>query len=166
MGPPGGGPTRFACALALALALAPAAGADARPAGSSVAVPALVGSTWQVAERRLHALGLRAVTVRVVSGRPRGTVVAQHPRAHAIVARGTTVRLSVANLSIVNVPNVLGLQSVAAQDRLREVGLKPVVVSVHSLQEVGSVVAQHPAAGVDVVRGSSVSISVSGGPGP
>jgi beta-lactam-binding protein with PASTA domain len=46
------------------------------------------------------------------------------------------------------------------------VGLEPAVVSVHSLSQVASVVAQHPAPGVDVARSSRVTISVSGGPGP
>jgi beta-lactam-binding protein with PASTA domain len=49
---------------------------------------------------------------------------------------------------------------------LREVGLTPHVVSVHSLAVVGNVVAQEPAAGARVARGTGVTLSVSGGPGP
>jgi serine/threonine-protein kinase len=72
----------------------------------------------------------------------------------------------VANVSFVSVPNVVGLQEDDARARLRAVGLEPAVVSVHSLSQVASVVAQHPAPGVDVARSSRVTISVSGGPGP
>jgi serine/threonine-protein kinase len=76
------------------------------------------------------------------------------------------VRLSVAGASIVTVPDLVGRQLDAAKERLSELGLTAVVVLVDSNAVAGTVVAQHPAAGSDVGRGSSVSLSVSGGPGP
>lgn len=156
MGPACAGLTRLGVVGAVALAATVA----------QVTVPSVVGSPWQRAGLRLHALGLRVVDVRVTSKRSRGTVVWQRPRAGTAVAAGARVRLGVANVSFVSVPNVVGLQEDDARARLRAVGLEPAVVSVHSLSQVASVVAQHPAPGVDVARSSRVTISVSGGPGP
>jgi serine/threonine-protein kinase len=165
-------------ALSLSLALAPAAGGAASYAkpivvGSSiVTVPGLVGAKTAAAKRKLAALGLRASVRTVVSTRPAGTVVAQRPAAHAAVRRGSTVRLTVATggsgqaAGRVTVPDVVGQEQDAAEQHLEAVGLTGNVAYAHSLQLVGTVVAQDPAAGATVSKGMQVTITLSNGPGP
>jgi beta-lactam-binding protein with PASTA domain len=161
------GPAIRLSLLLLVLAITPAhAAGGASSVSGDVAVPRVVGLRWQAAERRLRAVGLRVSISTVHVDRPKGTVVAQRPRARSIVRRGALVRLSVAVPVAVTVPDLVGLSSDEAAARLRALGLTPQVVSVHSLEVAGTVVAQEPAAGVRVARGTRVTISVSGGPGP
>lgn len=131
-----------------------------------VTVPAVVGRTWQAAELKLDAAGLRSVLRTAPSKRPAGIVVAQSPPAHTAVARGTLVRLSVPASSRAAVPQLSGLQTAAAQRRLRQLGLAARVIHVKSLQAVGTVVAQSLNAGLEVALGTHVTISISSGPGP
>jgi eukaryotic-like serine/threonine-protein kinase len=153
--------------LPLALAIVPAhANGGVRPARATVTVPRVVGLQSQTAARRLRAVGLRVSISTVHVDRPKGTVVAQRPRAHSVVRLGSVVRLTVAAPLTVTVPDLVGLSSDAAEARLRSLRLTPHVVFVHSLAVVGNVVAQQPAAGARVARGTRVTISVSGGPGP
>jgi beta-lactam-binding protein with PASTA domain len=138
--------------------------APAQSAGP-VTVPPVVGRDWRAAERSIRASGLRPVVRSVRSGLNRGTVVAQHPLAHVQAARGSTVRLAVANAAV-TVPDVVGLQRVDAVGRLAKLGLTPHAVTVKSLRAVGTVVGQHPARRAAAVLGDRVTIFVSGGPGP
>ena len=155
--------------LAVSLVHVPAAGA--RP--PTVTVPKVAGMTAAVAKRKLAAVGLHASLRTVVSTRPSGTVLTQRPVPRSHVARGTTVRLIVATAGAaapapgrVVVPDVVGQEQDAAEQRLRGAGLTSNAVSVHSLQLVGTVVAEVPAAGATVDRGTRVTISISSGPGP
>jgi beta-lactam-binding protein with PASTA domain len=66
----------------------------------------------------------------------------------------------------VTVPNVVGLTWQTAGRRLRARDLRARVVYAKSLELVGTVVTQKPAAGARVIRRTRVSISVSSGPGP
>ena len=66
----------------------------------------------------------------------------------------------------VTVPNVVGQLQTPARAQLLRVHLRPSVVHVHSLQLVGTVVAEKPRAGATVRTGSRVALSVSSGPGP
>jgi len=150
---------------ALAIAPAPATG-GVSSARATVTVPRVVGLRSPTAARRLRAVGLRVSVSTVRVDRPSGTVVAQRPRARSVVRLGSVVRLSVAARVTIDVPDLLGLSSDAAAARLRELSLTPYVVYVHSLQPAGNVVSQEPAAGTRVARGTRVTISVSGGPGP
>jgi eukaryotic-like serine/threonine-protein kinase len=153
--------------LPLALAVAPAhADGGVRNVRGAVTVPRVVGLQAQTAVRRLRAVGLHVAISTVRVDRPKGTVVSQRPRAHSVVRTGTVVRLRVAAPVMVTVPALVGLSSDDAEARLRELGLTPHLVYVHSLAVVGNVVAQEPAAGARVARGTRVTISISGGPGP
>jgi beta-lactam-binding protein with PASTA domain len=131
-----------------------------------VTVPAVVGTTWQAAEHKLDAAGLRSVLRTAPSKQPAGIVVAQSPTARAVVARGTLVHLSVPASSRAAVPQLSGLETAAAQRRLRQLGLAARVIHVKSLQPVGTVVAQSVKAGLKVALGTRVTISISSGPGP
>ena len=133
---------------------------------ATVSVPSVVGKTWQAAEAKLSAAGLRSVLRTVPSKQRAGIVVAQSPAAGAAVARSTLVRLSVPASSRANVPQLIGLQTVAAQRRLRQLGLAAHVTHVKSLEPVGTVVAQSVRAGLKVALGTRVTISISSGPGP
>jgi len=66
----------------------------------------------------------------------------------------------------VSVPNVVGLAKATAQARLRTARLRPHVVYVKSLKNVGTVVAERPRAGAKVKTGTRVTLSISSGPGP
>jgi len=131
-----------------------------------VAVPSVVGRTWQTAEHKLDAAGLRSVLRAVPSTRPAGVVVAESPPAQTAVAPGTLVHLSVPASSRAAVPQLSGLQTAAAQRRLRQLGLAARVSHVKSLLPVGTVVAQSVKAGLKVALGTRVTISISSGPGP
>jgi beta-lactam-binding protein with PASTA domain len=143
---------------------------SARP---HVVVPKVTGLTSQAAGHRLVSIGLHVRVHLVVSTLPAGTVLAQSPRARAVVLRGVTVRLTVAKAPVqaggktqVTVPDLVGLEKDAAAQRLQDAGLDANVDYVNSLQLVGTVVVQSPAAGSMVDSGSAVTISISRGPGP
>jgi serine/threonine-protein kinase len=166
-------------AVSLSAALVPAAeGAVSygKPivaaASSTVTVPSVVGAKSSAAKRMLAAVGLRSSVRTVVSSRPAGTVVAQRPAAHTAARRGTTVRLSVATAGgaqangRVAVPDVIGQEQDAAQQRLEAAGLAADVAYAHSLELVGTVVTEAPLAGASVAKGTHVTITLSNGPGP
>jgi hypothetical protein len=70
-------------------------GEDLADDRASVALPRLVGEELEPAARRLEALDLRTQARARFSSRPRGTVVAQHPRPGERVPPGSSVTLSV-----------------------------------------------------------------------
>jgi serine/threonine-protein kinase len=65
----------------------------------------------------------------------------------------------------VTVPNVVGRQAPDAAQELVSAGLKPKVLRVRSDKPVGEVVRQTPPAGRKIEKSSSVTLSVSSGPG-
>lgn len=77
---------------------------------------------------------------------------------------GSTEQTSTHRRSTIVVPNVVGLAEKVAIDRLRSAGFKAdeVVKAAESGQKVGVVVAQVPAGGDSLIKGSTVSITVSG----
>jgi beta-lactam-binding protein with PASTA domain len=159
-------------ALAVGAWAGPSAAEPVSAAARTVTVPGLSGVKSAAAKQRLAALGLR-VSIRIVaSTRPAGTVVAQRPAAHTVVPRGTIVRLSVASATpakvggTVAVPDVIGQEQEAAQQHLGTAGLTSSVAYAHSLELVGTVIAQAPSAGEAVAKGALVTITLSSGPGP
>ena len=85
---------------------------------------------------------------------------AEQPKAGTKVKPGTSVVLEVAkaNVTSSSVPNVTGQTQQQAVSTLQQAGLKP-------SQPKGNVVAQHPAAGQKIAKGSAVLLNVSEGPG-
>jgi beta-lactam-binding protein with PASTA domain len=131
--------------------------------GSEVTkVPKVVGVPATVAVKRLRTNGLAASTVSVASSKPSGTVLAQSPKAGASVSKGSTVSIRVSKGST-TVPNVVGQDQNGARAVLRGAGLVAAIFAVPNTQPKGTVVAQHPAAGSKVARGSKVRINVSTG---
>src|SRR5439155_5808358 len=96
-----------------------------------------------------------------------GVVVEQSPVAGVTAVRGTTVNLKVSSgAKPVVVPQVVGQSRGSAVNALTGVGLKPVLHNVPSTKAAGTVVAQKPAAGKEVDKGSMVTLNVSTGTGP
>jgi serine/threonine-protein kinase len=148
-----------------------------------VAVPSTIGQSRDTALATVRRAGLVPRAFTVPSSQPKGTVVAQKPKAGARVPGGSTVRLNVSNgasggaappppppppapPASVAVPDVTGQQQDAAQRQLNAAGLKAGVVWVPSDQPEGTVVSQAPAAGTTQTRGRRIQLNVSLGPSP
>jgi beta-lactam-binding protein with PASTA domain len=160
-----------------------------------VVVPRLVGQTQGTAVDTLTTLGLKPVLQNVSSDKPGGTVVGQNPPAGKEVDKGSKVILNVSSgtgpstttvatttatttastvtgattttaAGPVRVPRVVGLAQTPALRRLNVVGLRPTVVYVRSSQPANKVVAESPAPGKTLPRGSGVRVNVSTGPNP
>lgn len=130
-----------------------------------VAVPAVVGITFEAAKQRLSAKGLEYSSSEAESDRPAGEVISQSPNAGTKVDPDSTVELTVSSGpadTTVSVPNVVGLDSDDAQSQLTEAGL---TVSVQtqdtSIQpQDGKVIDQNPSGGGTVNKGTRIVIIV------
>ena len=159
-----------------------------------VVVPRVVGETQGAAVQALTKVGLKPVLQNVGSDKPSGIVVGQNPQAGKEVDKGskvtvnvstgtgpatttttttttttsatTTVATTTTSATPVRVPRVVGLAQTPALRRLNTLGLLPTVVYVRSSQPANRVVAQRPAPGTTLRRGSRVRVSVSTGPNP
>jgi serine/threonine-protein kinase len=136
-----------------------------------VTVPAVVGQTQGAAVTQLTTLGLKPQLKNVPSTQPVGQVIAQNPAPGAKVDKGSTMTLNVSSGSgggttttgaQVPVPGVIGQDQASASSAIRQAGLKPLVVFRNTTDQTqdGNVIAEQPAAGTSVARGSSVTISV------
>lgn len=133
------------------------------PQASRVDVPDVVGSTASEARQTLRALGLRVSVTRVLDDAPEGTVVAQSPAATSSVRKGATIRLRVsAGPRSVTVPDVLGLDEVAARQELEAAGFT-VRVSEQPTDDPtndGVVLEQSPVGGASSSEGAVVTLVV------
>jgi beta-lactam-binding protein with PASTA domain len=128
------------------------------------AMPDVTGLAVAQAQQRLKEAGLKGEVTRVASSRPKGIVVDQSPVAGVSVESGTTVSLNVSSgAKPVVVPQVVGQTQGSAVDALTAAGLRPVLHNVGSAKPAGNVVAQKPAAGKEVDKGSKVTLNVSTG---
>lgn len=157
----------------------PAAGAEVRRGTSikvvvstgkaTAAVPSLIGATLEAASSSVANAGLVVGTVVTQNSDsfPANTILSQSPAAGTQLAAGSTVTLIVsAGEARVTVPDVEGLTRAQATARLTDAGLVADATTVFSNLPSGIVVSQGPTAGATVAEGSSVAISVSGGPAP
>ncbi len=129
-------------------------------------VPDVTGLQEQQAVQQLQDAGLKTQVRRVPSSRPKGTVLSQSPGAGVVATSGATVTLTVSNgVQPVVVPSVVGQQQGAAVNAITGLGLKTDLNNVPSAKPAGTVVAQKPAAGKEVAKGSTVSLNVSTGSG-
>jgi beta-lactam-binding protein with PASTA domain len=157
-----------------------------------VVVPRVVGQTQGAAVDALTRLGLKPVLENVPSAKPVGTVVGQKPPSGKEVDKGSKVVLNVSTgtgpatttgatttttattttgttttaAGPVPVPRVVGLAQTPALRRLNVLGLRPTVVYLRSSQPANRVVAESPAPGTTLRRGSRVRVTVSAGPNP
>jgi serine/threonine-protein kinase len=133
----------------------------------AVNVPDVVGVAETQAKSALEAAGLLEGTVTNVSTTTvaSGIVVAQFPTAGTSVGKGTSIDLQVAQ-DVVAVPDVTNETQSNAQEVLSTAGLVSKVVKHASASvPVGSVISQNPVAGATVKIGSTVTMTVSTGPG-
>jgi len=126
-------------------------------------VPDVVGEGRRTARKTLTAAGFDVEERRVASDTVKvDRVISQTPTAGSNEARGNTVTLEVsAGREQVNVPGVLGKSESDARSRLEAVGLRVTVTEREDAdKEPGTVLAQNPAAGTGVARGTAVTITV------
>jgi serine/threonine-protein kinase len=128
-----------------------------------VEVPDVVGLERESAEATLNRAGLGFTIREQESDQDPGTVIAQDPGVGTVVDKGSRVTLTVAEeQETVEVPNVVGFSRDSAEDSIRDVGLRPVVVEEETddLNEVDQVLRQSPGPGADVDPRSEVEIVV------
>jgi serine/threonine-protein kinase len=132
-----------------------------------VELPELRGGTESDAQQQLVALGLIVdlQDIETTEADP-GTVVEQNPLP-GLVDQGSTVTIKVAKApSTVEVPDVVGKTQAQAMSALNNVGLKTKVNEESSLTVAdGTVISQNPSGGIKVAIGTTVTITVSTGPG-
>jgi eukaryotic-like serine/threonine-protein kinase len=154
---------------AVALALV---GFLARTNDRVVVVPASLERPYEEVAARLHALGLGVEPVVVATAEaPSGSVVALDPDPGTTMRPGRTVRVSVAlppgSVAPTGVPRLIGADQDDVAERLVAEGLTlGRRVGVHAAAPLGVVLAQTPAAGATVGRGSAVDVVTSLGPEP
>jgi beta-lactam-binding protein with PASTA domain len=151
-----------------------------------VVVPSVVGLAQNAAVQKLTAAGLVPQIQNAPSTRPQGTVFAQKPPAGKEVDKGSKVIINVASgpgattttttttattattptTARLRAPSVRGLAVAAGLRRLNAAGLRPTVRYVTANPRAGIIVAQSPAGGTSLARGSRVRLDISTGPNP
>ena len=128
-----------------------------------VAVPNVVGSSYDVAAAQLQSAGFTVGRVDVESDRPAGEVVDQSPPGNSTASKGSSVTLSVSQgPTTVTVPDV-SLQTVAdARATLRAAGFKVAVTRQDTDDESldGLVMSQDPAGNTQADPKSVVTLTV------
>jgi beta-lactam-binding protein with PASTA domain len=129
-------------------------------------VPSLVGLTQVEAQDRAASRGFIVKTVRRSAAAPPGRVVDQAPQPGADLEGGSQVMVVVsAGRQQVTVPKLVGSTADAAEQLLTAQGLQAIKKTIDSPKPKGIVVAQDPADGTRVPKGSTVTLSVSNGQG-
>jgi beta-lactam-binding protein with PASTA domain len=157
----------IAGAVLLALAVAAVLVVLLVPDKSQVTVPPVTGQTQAVATARLTAAGLTAVPTPTASTKaPTGVVFDETPPHGSMVDRGSRVTILVSTgPGIAQVPDVKGLTSAEAVQRLTKAGFKPSVQSQSSATvSAGKVISTEPSADTEAQAGSPVAVLVSTGP--
>ncbi len=128
-----------------------------------IAVPSVVGSTYELAAAQLQSAGFTVGRVDVESNATAGTVVSQNPPGNSTATRGSSVTLSVSRgPSTVSVPDV-SFQSVAdARATLRAAGFRVAVTQQETDDETldGVVISQDPPASSQADPDALVTLTV------
>jgi eukaryotic-like serine/threonine-protein kinase len=129
-----------------------------------IAIPNVVGQTYQSAQSQLLAANLRVAQTSVNSSQPANTVVSESPSAGTRVGAGTTVTLSVSKgpAATTPVPDVTNQDEPTAKALLQGSGFK-VTVTTQAVTDPGQdgiVLSQSPAGGSSAASGSTVTIVV------
>ncbi len=136
---------------------------------NTVAVPNLSGMTAAQATTALNSaqllLGTVSNTQQVQAGTAAGAVVQQDPAAGAKTPKGSKVNITLNGPSLAPVPNVVGQTEAQALQNLQTAGFVAGASkqAFDSKVPVGNVIAQDPAAGTQVAKGSTVTLTVSKG---
>ncbi|MEA2378098.1 MAG: eukaryotic-like serine/threonine-protein kinase [Thermoleophilaceae bacterium] len=131
----------------------------------TVRVPTVRGLPQAVAIEALDKRDLKATVDRRPSDTvDKGLAIRTVPAAGEQVERGERIQLFVSSgPEQVEVPDVTGLSRDSAETLLTKAGLEPAVEERESKEPVDDVIAQNPAAGTELDRGSTVTITVSTG---
>jgi len=133
-----------------------------------VKVPQVVGLLYDEAVNRLQAAGFKAKTgeERFVELAPKSTVLAQSPPPGATEPRGSEIVLDVsAGQRQLQVPSVVGLAQIVAEDAIEKAGLEVGDVKEQESQSArGAVLQTLPAAGTPVAPSTRIDLVVSSGP--
>jgi probable HAF family extracellular repeat protein len=145
-----------------------AAELDLVVSSGTVSVPSVIGLTQSEAQAAILAAGFVTGTVTTSSSSsvPAGTVISQAPSRCGFAAPGAAISLVVSTgPSFVSMPNVVGSTQAAASTAITFAGLVLAPVSTTSSLTVpaGLVISESPAAGTNVLVGSSAGILVSSG---
>ena len=128
-----------------------------------IAVPNVVGQSFELATSQLQTAGFTVGRVDVESNQPAGEVVAQNPPGNSTATRGTSVTLSVSQgPTTVPIPDV-SFQTVAdARATLRAAGFRVAVNRQDTDDESlnGVVISQDPPAGIEADPRSLVTLTV------
>ncbi len=131
---------------------------------TQVTVPGVIGKNKDSAVSQIEGVGLRVdITTKETSAASADSVLAQNPQEGALVAKGSTVTITVAKaIPTTTVPDVGGSTKSKAKAALRGAGLKVTAdtVEVQDQGQDGLVQDQSPGAGRQVDRGSTVTITV------
>lgn len=136
-------------------------GDDAPP----VVVANVVDKNVDEATKQLKADGFEVRITRETNDKAEDTVISQDPAAQASVPRGSTIRLTVSDgPEPTSLPNVVSQTFEQAQSRLTALGLKVNRTSApsESIDE-GKVISQNPSSGSRVVKGDTITLTVSTG---
>jgi serine/threonine-protein kinase len=126
-------------------------------------VPSVAGLPRDEAESKLRDAGFEVEVNRTFSDEvPRGHVIDSSPPEGTLVERGTTVTLRVSRgVEQVQVPQVTGETEENARSAIEGAGLRVgKVTEQESEKDPGTVIAQSPAAGKQVQKGSAVDLTV------
>jgi eukaryotic-like serine/threonine-protein kinase len=133
---------------------------------SDVRVPRLTRLSRSAVSTRTARLGLHPKFSSRFSAAPRGTVIAQAPRAGSKVDSGSTVRVTLSGgPAPVMVPRLSGETAGNAESVLQSLGLRAATIPVPAPgKTAGTVIAQDPANGSSLTPGSTVKLSVAQAP--
>jgi eukaryotic-like serine/threonine-protein kinase len=131
----------------------------------TVLVPTVQNLPQAQAIKEIEDRGLRANVDRRPSETVReGLALRTVPGAGEEVERGERIQLFISSgPEEVSVPDVIGLSADSGEGRISDVGLVPAVREQESEEPEGQIIAQDPAAGTELERGSTVTITVSTG---
>jgi beta-lactam-binding protein with PASTA domain/tRNA A-37 threonylcarbamoyl transferase component Bud32 len=128
-------------------------------------VPDVRGRSRDDAVAALTDAKLKPNVVKINSGAPVDTVIAQDPKPGDVVEEGTTVRLNVsAGPKPIGVPSVLGQPYESAAAALQSAGFAVARRDADSNQPGGTVIDQTPAGGETAAKGATITLTVSKGP--
>ncbi len=153
--------------IVLAVVAAALVGVLLATAGGGAAVPDVTGQTQEEAAAALEAAGFVVgdVTEAADDAVPAGSVVSQDPAGGVTADEGAAVALTVsAGAETVEVPNVMGLGVVEAEEMLADAGLASETAYEYDLRApADQVLGQLPAPGAQAAPGSSIGLLVSKG---
>ena len=130
-------------------------------------VPNVVGQSFDNANTLLTTAGFKVAKLEQPSDQvPTGIIVSSNPAAGAKAAKGSPVTVTVSTgAQKVKVPNVVGQDQGTAANQLGQAGFSTKIVTAASdTVAAGKVIKTDPAAGTDLAKGSTVTVTVSSGP--